>query len=52
MYKFYRENGTWSRLVNLAYIKDYFKRNCASYGSSFEDWFEDMLRNDLIRHYE
>jgi hypothetical protein len=51
MYRFYRENGTWSYPVNKAYLEDYYRKNCADYGSEseFEDWFADMLRNDLIR---
>ena len=49
MYKYYRENGTWSRPVNMAYLENYFKRNCRDYGSCFEDWLCDMKRNDLIR---
>lgn len=49
MYRFYRENGTWSYPVNKAYLEDYYRKNCADYGSEFEDWLSDMLRNDLIR---
>lgn len=50
MYKFYKEDGTWSRLVNLEYIRVYFRQNVVGYGSNFEDWFADMMRQDLIRH--
>lgn len=50
MYRYYRENGTWSSLVNKAYLEDYYRKNCADYGSEFEDWLADMLRCDLIRH--
>lgn len=49
MYRYYTEKGIWSALVNKAYLEDYYKRNCADYGSDFEDWFADMKRNDLIR---
>lgn len=49
MYRFYKGN-CWSNPVNKTYLEDYFKRNCFDYGSDFEDWFADMLRQDLIRH--
>lgn len=49
MYRYYKENGTWSALVNKAYLEDYYKRNCVDYGSDFEDWLADMKRNDLVR---
>lgn len=49
MYKFYKANGTWSYPVNKAYLEDYYRKNCADYGSEFEDWLADMKRNDLVR---
>ena len=49
MYRYIKANGYWSRPVNKAYLVDYFHRNCADYGSEFEDWFADMKRKDLIR---
>ena len=49
LYKYINSRGNWSNLVNKEYLKNYFKRNCSDYGSEFEDWFADMVRQDLIR---
>ena len=49
MYRFYKENGRWSNLVNKAYLKEYFEEYCSDYASEFEDWLADMKRNDLVR---
>ena len=49
MFRFYKANGRWSNPVNMAYLVDYFRRNCADYGSNFEDWLADMKRQDLVR---
>ena len=56
MYKYYKENGTWSALVNKAYLEDYYAREISKTveecgWATFEDWLGDMLRCDLVRNY-
>ena len=53
MYKIYTETG-W-RKVNMTYLKDFYAREIDKTEeecgwTTFEDWYADMLRCDLIRH--
>lgn len=53
MYKIYTETG-WRR-VNKAYLVDFYTKEIDKTEeecgwATFEDWYADMLRCDLIRH--
>lgn len=53
MYKLYTETG-W-RTVNKTYLEDFYTREISKTEAecgwvTFEDWYFDMLRCDLIRH--
>ena len=45
----YDMGDKWSNPITLNQLKEVFTDNCKDYGSDFDSWFYDMIKNDLVK---